>query len=201
MNFILYIWLSIHIRADEHIWMQNDEKDIIRKIRQGDSKAFEKVYIEHHKKVDRYIIHFIHDTEESSNILQDVFISVWEMRERIDGELPIQQLLYRVARNKVFNYLRKSVNEKYYINYCKANHTESDLSTEEFIQYRELETIFRASIDDLPERRREIFLCSIDNGLSYKEISEKLNISENTVDSQIRNALDHIRKTIKAKFQ
>jgi RNA polymerase sigma-70 factor (ECF subfamily) len=151
--------------------MQNDEKDSIRKIRMGDSKAFEKVYIEHHKKVDRYIVHFIHDTEESLNILQDVFISVWEMRERIDEELPIQQLLYRVARNKVFNYLRKSVNEKYYINYCKENHSESDLSTEEFIQYRELETIFRESINDLPERRREIFLCSIDNGLSYKEIS------------------------------
>lgn len=181
--------------------MQNDEKDTIRKIRQSDSKAFEKVYLEHHKKINTYIFQFIHNSEESLNILQDVFISVWEMREKIDEELPIQQLLYRVAKNKVLNYLRKSVNEKYYINYCKENHSELDLSTEELIQYQELETIFRDCINNLPERRREIFLCSIDSGLSYKEISEKLNISENTIDSQIRNALDYIRKTVKAKFQ
>ncbi len=180
--------------------MQKDEKDIVRKIQKGDSKAFEKVYTEYHKSVGRYIMHFIHDIEESANILQDVFISVWEMREKIDEELPIQHLLYRIAKNKVLNYLRKAVNEKYYLNYCKENNTESDLSTEQFINYNELETIFRNSIKDLPERRREIFLYSVDNGLSYKEISEKLNISENTVDTQIRNALDYIRKTIQSKF-
>lgn len=180
--------------------MQNDEKDTIRKIRQGDSKAFEKVYFEHHKRVDRYIVHFIHDIAESANILQDVFISVWEMREKIDEELPIHHLLYRIAKNKVLNYLRKAVNEKYYLNYFKENNSDSDLSTEQLINYNELEEIIRAGIAELPERRKEIFLNSLDGGLSYKEISAKLNISENTVDTQIRNALDHLRKTIRSKF-
>jgi RNA polymerase sigma-70 factor, ECF subfamily len=180
--------------------MQN-EKEIIRKIKQGDSVAFEKVYIEHHKKIHRYIHHFLNDTEESANILQDVFISVWEMHEKLDEELPIQYLLYRITKNKVLNHLRKTVNERYYISYCKANLTESDSSTENFVNFNELDAIIRKSIIELPERRREIFLCSMDEGLSYKEISVKLNISENTVDTQIRNALNYLRKKISPDFR
>ena len=52
-------------------------------------------------------------------------------------------------------------------------------------------------ITELPERRREIFLCSIKEGLSYKEIAKKLNISENTVDTQIRNAINYLKSKMK----
>ncbi|NJO88289.1 MAG: sigma-70 family RNA polymerase sigma factor [Chloroflexia bacterium] len=88
------------------------------------------------------------------------------------------------------------IKHKAFIEYYLEGNREYSFVTEEEILFRELEEVYKNLIQDLPERRREIFVLSRQNGLTYKEIAEKLNISENTVDTQIRNALTYLRSKI-----
>ena len=176
------------------------ERNLLKRLKLGDTKAFEVLFSKYHKKLYNYVLSFVRDSFEAENVLQDVFISIWETRHKINEDLPIRSQLYWYARNKSLNTLRKSVNKQHYIDYISRIHTDTDSTTEQKIDYEELNFFMRKFINELPERRREIFLCSLDEGLSYKEIALKLDISENTVDTQIRNALDFLRDRIVKYF-
>ncbi len=175
------------------------DRKILKRIKQSDTKAFEMLYGKYHLKVYNYIRSFVRDSYEAE-ILQDVFISVWETRHKINEDMSIGALLHRIARNKSLNALRKEVNKKIYLEYLSVFSSNADSSTELKIDFEELEFFIRKFITNLPERRREIFLYSFDKGLSYKEIALKLSISENTVDTQIRNSLDYLRENILMHF-
>lgn len=176
------------------------DKNILKRIKQGDTKAFEILYEKYHLKVYNYIRSFVRDSFEAENVLQDVFISIWETRYKINENMSIGALLHKVARNKSLNSLRKEVNKKTYLEYLSVISSNADSSTELKIDFEELEFFIRKFITNLPDRRREIFLYSFDKGLTYKEIAQKLSISENTVDTQIRNSLEYLRENILLHF-
>jgi len=170
-----------------------NETLIISKIKKGDAKAFEVLFIKYHRLVFNFIYCFLKNVEATENLVQEVFVNIWEMRSELDETIQISRLLYRISKQKALNHIRKSLNERIYKDYVFQNYTDSDLSTEDTINFNELNGYIRKCIDELPERRREIFLESMDAGLSYREIALKFNISENTVDTQIRSALNYIR--------
>ena len=176
------------------------EKNILKRLKQGDTKAFEFLFKSYHKKVYNFIFTFLQDPFETENILQDVFLSLWETRHRINVETKFDPLLYRIARNKSLNCLRKILNKKNYFNYISGFYKLSEHTTERAIDYVELEFYVNKFINELPERRREIFLYSLNDGLTYKEIAQKLGISENTVDTQIRSALSFLREKISSQY-
>jgi RNA polymerase sigma-70 factor (ECF subfamily) len=174
--------------------------NILRRLKRGDTKAFEIIYNQYCLKVYNYIRSFVRDSHEAENILQEVFISLWETRYMMDETAQIGALLYLIAKNKSLNALRKEVNKKHFLEYLSVAGSISDSDTELKIEYNEMEFFVRKFIRNLPDRRRDIFLCSFDEGLTYKEIALKLSISENTVDTQIRNALEYLRENILKYF-
>ena len=176
------------------------DSNILRRLKRDDTKAFEIIYNQYHLKVYNYIRSFVRDPHEAENILQEVFISIWETRYLMDETTQFGAILYQIARNKSLNALRKEVNKKHYLEYISVTGSDSDPGTELKIDYNELEFFVRKFIRDLPDRRRDIFLYSFEEGLTYKEIALKLSISENTVDTQIRNALDYLRENILKYF-
>lgn len=177
------------------------EKIYLKKLKTGDPKAFEYFFFKYHKRVLVFIKNFISETEEAENILQDVFLSIWENKHKININLSFESFLFKIAKNKSLNCLRKTLNKKTYLSYIKENLSDFENTIDKIIDNNELEFYFYKYINELPERRREIFLASIKEGLSYKEIACKFNISENTVDTQIRNSLNYIREKIKKKFE
>ena len=180
--------------------MLYNEQLLIRNIIHDDAEAFEALYKEYHQRIFNFIFHFTKNTAETENLLQEVFINVWEMRSNLIEDLPIGKLFYKIAKQKALNSLRKVVNEQAYKNYMLQDYNETELTTEKTVHYQELNEFIQQCIKLLPDRRREIFLYSLEEGLSYKEIALKLNLSENTVDTQIRNALNFIREKIKSFF-
>jgi RNA polymerase sigma-70 factor (ECF subfamily) len=174
--------------------------NILRRLKRDDTKAFEILYNQYHRKVYNYIRSFVRDSHEAENILQEVFISLWETRNKMDETTQFGAILYQIARNKSLNALRKEVNKKHYLEYLSTTGSDFDSGTEFKIDYDEMEFFVRKFIRNLPDRRRDIFLCSFDEGLTYREIALKLSISENTVDTQIRNALEYLRENILKYF-
>lgn len=170
------------------------EKDLIKKLKKGDSFAFEVLFYKYRNKVMGFAKKMIPAQIDPEEIVQEVFVKLWLKREAVDPEKDFQSYLYSIAKNLVLDHLKSAVNRKLYF---VGEHFQQDLLDEESLDtslIQETEEKLQELINAIPERRREIFRLSRFEGLSYKQIAVRLNISENTVDSQIRNALTFLRK-------
>lgn len=170
---------------------------LVNHLRLGNPKAFEKLFLKYHRKVYYFCYSILRNREDCEGLVQNIFSDIWENRERLDSTRSFYGYLFRIARNKIYNHLRKNLNEQVYREYIINSNNSSDNKTEADLDLSELSNIIEETIGRLPPRRKEIFMLSRSEGLTYREIGRKLNISENTVDTQIRNALDFIKQELK----
>lgn len=177
--------------------MLEDEKSIIKQLINGNEKAFKQLFLFYSPKVYNFCRRFSLDRFESEEIVQIVFTSVWENRGRIDITKSFVAYLFTAARNQILNNLKKKVYLQGFIEYTLFHDTDYDYVTEETIFFKELNELLEKAIEQLPPRCREIFLLSRSQELSYREIAEKLSITESTVNTQITKALSHIRNQLK----
>ena len=166
---------------------------LILGIQKDDSESFESLYHLYHKRVYAFALSLLNSTSDAEEIVQNVFLALWIQRNSLDISSSFTSYLFGIVRYKVYDFIRQKINHEAYVKYTFEHNHEYSFITEDEISYKELEKSFQQAIQKLPERRREIFLLSRIEKLSYKEISEKLGISENTVDTQIRNALNFLR--------
>ena len=170
------------------------EKELLEKLHRGDSFAFEVLFYKYRGKIKGFATRLIPSQIDPEEIVQEVFVKVWLNKEQIDPERNFQSYLFSIARNLILDHLKSAVNRKLYF---VGEHFQQDFITEEEVEIRysaDTEEQLLSLIQQIPTRRQEIFCLSRFNGLTYKQIAEKLNITENTVDSQIRNALTFLRK-------
>lgn len=170
------------------------EKELVKKLKEGDSFAFEVLFYKYRNKVKGFAVKIVPAQVDPEEIVQEVFVKLWLKKEAVDPGKDFQSYLFSIAKHLVLDHLKSAVNRKLYF---VGEHFQQDLLIDEGQEntlQEDAEEKLQRLIDEIPERRREIFRLSRFEGLSYKQIAERLNISENTVDSQIRNALAFLRK-------
>ncbi|MDP2113497.1 MAG: RNA polymerase sigma-70 factor [Bacteroidota bacterium] len=170
------------------------EKELVKKLKEGDSFAFEVLFYKYRNKVKGFAIRLVPAQIDPEEIVQEVFVKVWLKKEAVDPEKDFQSYLFSITKHLILDHLKSAVNRKLYF---VGDHFQQDVLADEGLEsslVEHAEEKLQQLIKEIPERRREIFLLSRFEGLSYKQIAERLNISENTVDSQIRNALNFLRK-------
>jgi len=175
----------------------NNESTWIKKLKNGDKKAFEVVF-EHYKN---YLYLFIRKAlpseEDPEGIVQEVFISLWLNRANLDENKPLKPWLFTIAKNQIYDHLRKIYSKRKYLDSLLSDYSANPDSAANEVEYREFERYLSKKINQLPERRREIFKLSKLEGKSYREIATLLKISENTVDMQMRSANRAIYQAVK----
>ncbi|KEJ87395.1 RNA polymerase sigma-70 factor, ECF subfamily [Porphyromonas sp. 31_2] len=170
-----------------------EERQIIKSLKEGDREAFSMLYKQYWEKVYHFCGLYLNNRDVAEDVVQEVFIKVWESREFIREDDNFKGLLFIITRNLIFNHHRKNVNEDFYkMTVLSAMDTSYDLE-EEITAYNLGEYIDHL-IEELPERRRVIFNLSRKEHKSYKEIAFQLNISEKTVENQISEALKFLKK-------
>lgn len=173
------------------------EKELVKKLSEGDSFAFEVLFYKYRNKVKGFAVKMVPAQVDPEEIVQEVFVKLWLKKEALNPDKEFQSYLFSVAKNLILDHLKSAVNRKLYF---VGEHFLQDLLFDEGPenQIRDgVEEKLQQLINEIPERRREIFRLSRFEGLSYKQIAERLKISENTVDSQIRNALAFLRKELR----
>lgn len=178
--------------------MRTITKNLWRKIKKSDVKAFGSLYQSFFSPLCIYAYGFIPDEEFVKEIVNDVFLKIWNKRREIDIIYGIKSYLYRCVHNQCIDHLAI---KKGFGQHQKVNITDKIIELagqdEEYIlmqiSMKNLERDVMYSIDQLPPRCKEIFMLSRFELLSYTEISEKLNISVNTVKTQMSRALDSLR--------
>ena len=172
----------------------NDELELFRKIAGGDELAFEQVFHRYTPKLLSFIKKITRNDSLSAELIQETFMRLWMKREQLkDIENP-SAWIYRIASNLSLNYLQKQSNRKQLL--YKMAPVENAASPEDLIDVKELNQIIKEAIDQLPERRQEVYRLSREAGLSHQQIADKLNISVNTVKNQIVTSLKFIQQSI-----
>lgn len=170
------------------------EKELVKKLKEGDSFAFEVLFYKYRNKVKGFATKMVPSQIDPEETVQEVFIKLWLKKEMIDPEKDFQSYLFSIAKNLILDHLKSAVNRKLYF---VDEHFQQDILSDESLDGTvpvDFEEQILSLIEQIPERRREIFRLSRFEGMTYKQIAERLNITENTVDSQIRNALAFLRK-------
>lgn len=158
---------------------------------------FEAVYVKFYPRMLRFAAEYISSEEDSENIVQDIFTTLWERKSVITVRTSIETYLFNLTKNRCIDFLRHNVvaddykSEQYLM--LKALQLLPDRDTTE----EEIERIVDDAIRKLPPRCREIFMKSRFEGKKYREIAAELHLSESTVETQMGIALRKLRGKLK----
>ena len=158
--------------------------------------AFENFFKSYYADLCNYAFGFLKEKTDAEEVVQDVFFTIWENRQKITIESSLKSYCYKSVRNKCLNIIKhieirethKVHNEREILN--TQNHTPMDYEQEE------LQQRINTAIEALPEIRQKVFKLSRYEGLKYKEIAEKLNISVKTVEVHMSKALSQLREAL-----
>ena len=169
----------------------------IRKLKAGNQAAFESIYDCFSQKVYSIAMRFGLSRDDANEVVQDVFIKLWNHRSTLKENLSIKAYLFTITKNTLINRQKKLAYEIAYKKYLEKQDLKSFLDTEDDIFYSDLEQLAETAIDKLPVQQKEIFLLSKKENIPSKEIADKLNLSLRTVENQIYRAAKKIRETLK----
>lgn len=161
-----------------------EDKTIASRIKKGDREAFATFFNKYRRRVYYFSLKYTGDPEESEELVQSVFVSIWEHRRLIDKKKSLKNYLYRSVVNSIYNFLKKrAIRRAFMIQELKKPEGASD--PYEQIFFNDLEEKFDQIILSLPLHQQRIMYYRKQQGLSLKEIAQKLNVSVRTVENQI----------------
>lgn len=173
--------------------MNMHDSELLQKISQGNEESFTEAFDRYYPGLCYYADKFIHDTDESRSLVQEVFVNLWIKRNKLVIEQSLKAYLFESVRNSAIDYLKHKLVETKYLK--EAPH-ESVSFDRNLIEEAELNARINSAIESLPKKCREIFtLCRFEE-LRYSEIAQKLGISIKTVEMQMGIALKKLRSKL-----
>lgn len=166
----------------------------IAALRKGDMAAFENLYQALGPKLYAFALRLCGQKEDAEEIVQEVFLKVWERRHLLDEGQNLDGYLYSIARNKVYNRARRRVYEFAFTEYMAATGTGTGCFTEEAVAYRDLVKLLEEACATLPPVRRRVFVMSRVEGKSNSEIAQLLHTSNSNIENHLNKALKFIKE-------
>lgn len=159
---------------------------------------FQALYDRYFEKVFKFTFRATKDIGEAEDLAQEVFLKMWQNRDSFASNIPHEVQLLTIARQLVINqYKRNIIRQKVYSSWYEEKQTFSSAdNADQILLTSELSARYQQALAELPERRREIFEKSRIEGLSYDQIAEELQITRNTVETQISKALRSLREKL-----
>jgi RNA polymerase sigma-70 factor (family 1) len=174
-----------------------NEKELLLLVSRGDENAFTQLFLQWHRLLAGYIFRITESKELTEEIVQDVFTKIWVIRETMTSINNFRHFLIVVSRNQAFDTLKKQLRAKELrLNWEKENEQEM-ITPDDDVETTRLSIIDKA-IDSLPSRRKQIYLLSRHERLSYKQIAAELGISKESVKTHLKLAAGSITAFIRA---
>jgi RNA polymerase sigma-70 factor (ECF subfamily) len=173
-----------------------------RRLKGSDRQAYERVFRALHENLFRYALHITGEDGAARDVVQEVFLDLWDMRERLDPDRSLEALLYRMVRNKAYNRQRdrrtqaakrEQLQQERVLQHQEVDRPDSGLGGND-----QLHVKLRAWIDELPARQREALTLSRFEGLTHDEIATVMDISPRTVNNHVVRALKSLRDQLHA---
>ncbi len=180
-------WTKMHLIQDD--------SELVKRVRAGDSQAFRAVYDKYHEKVYYFAVRYYHSSDDAENIVQDVFAKIWLERQKLNESLSLNNYIYTITKNHLFNINRKKIHEQKYRKYI-IDHFSAGSSFENELHFKDYKEQIDKVIEKLPAQRKKVFIMGNIEGKSNKELAGLLNLSVRTIEVHKSLALKTIRKAI-----
>ena len=178
------------------------DKAIVQQVNKGSEQAFAELYKAYYAYLNAVAIYYLQDKEVAQEVVDDVFLNVWEKRENL--VFPIHYYLVRSVQNGCLNYIRSQRalqtaldGHRDEVLFFLEEHILSTSTPLEDVELKETEAEIRRVVDNLPVKMRAVFEAYFYDGKSAEEIAEEMNLSVNTIRVQIKNALDKLKQSLK----
>ncbi|MBB6107765.1 RNA polymerase sigma-70 factor (ECF subfamily) [Mucilaginibacter lappiensis] len=179
--------------------MTSDKENLnlmLQQLQQGSEQAFTVLYDKFSKPLYRTILRLVKDEDIAQELLQDLFMKIWEKKEKINLEGSFKSFLYKVAENIVYSYFRKVAKDARLIDKLISDYVDFDTNAEELIIAKETNAMLQRAIECLPTQRQQVYILCKLQGKTHEEVSNLLGISTSTINNQIVKA----NKSVKEYF-
>ena len=175
----------------------NITNELLIRLKNGDMLAFDQIYEIYSHKLFSFVFRILKDEAGADDVVQEVFVKIWESRERLDDYKLLNSYIFTIAYNNSIDLIRKKINNNKYLEHLKISATINFTPTiVSQIEYDELNKEVEKLIVKLPERQKQVYLLHREEGLTYPEIAERLGISKNTVENHMVKALKYLRHNL-----
>jgi RNA polymerase sigma-70 factor (ECF subfamily) len=175
---------------------RKEEKQLFAELSKDNEKAFEKLFHHYYAHLCVFASRILLDDESAEEIVQEFFVKVWEKRHQLSINSSVKNYFYRSVKNLCLNLIQHSKIKLRHAQTVVSEAKDNQLKDDAFFEI-DLAQKIEESILLLPEKRRRIFKMSREEGLKYREIAEKLNISIKTVETQMSLAISTLKNKLK----
>jgi RNA polymerase sigma-70 factor (ECF subfamily) len=166
---------------------------LISELSKNNDSALEELFNYYYPRLYNFSKAFLKIENGIDDILQEVFVKIWENRKNIKSKETFNAFIYTITRNLLLNELRSRLNNQKLMTEIQKNAVAEEFASMQLIEYKEMSTKIAEVINQLPDRQKEVFKLSREDGLSHKEIAEKLGITTKTVEYHIAQSKDILR--------
>ncbi|MBB6498382.1 RNA polymerase sigma factor [Pedobacter cryoconitis] len=177
--------------------LTSQEKLLLNEISKGNEKSFRKLYDSYFHQVTAYVFKISKSDEVTVEIVQDVFLKLWQNREALTYVENIKGYIYSISRNRSIDYLRKLAKEVDLIKVLAAHHQQYDNNVDQKINANDLQLIIEQALYFLSDPKKKIFQMSKIDGMSHDEIAELMHLSKSTVKNHLSETLKYLRQYFK----
>ncbi len=177
----------------KNVQVELEERETVEKLKKGDLEAFDRIYGLYSAKLYAFGRKYLRSEADAEELVQTVFIKIWENRKKIDSELSFRSWLFTIAYNDICKQFRSRSYLQKYVAETINTGTDASSETEKGTEYQSVLDQVRKIVDTLPETQKRVFIKSRFEGRPAKEIAEEMNLTPSTVDNYISAALRLIR--------
>ncbi len=180
----------------------NKQKDITdaelaHRIKYGEKKAYQKLFDRYAPKIYQFSLSYLKNEADAEELVQDVFLKIWEKREILDASQSIKAYIFKIAVNTIYDFIRRKNIESAFNDFAKVNFNKSSNETWDTVIFEDMQISINELIAKMPEQRGRIFRLSKTKGLTNDEIAQKLNLSKRTVENQLYRAIIFLKEHLK----
>ena len=172
---------------------KDQDKQVVEQLRIGSKDAFHFLFDTFGPKIHAFAMSYLKNEADAEELLQEVFLKLWEIRANIDSSRNIKSFLFKICINLIYDFIRRKNIEQAYLDYSgKINPSFADNTWDDVI-YNDMLNNLQQLVTLMPEQRQRIFKMSKEEGLSNEEIAQQLNLSRRTVENQLYRAVSFLK--------
>lgn len=180
--------------------MQNNPgiNGIVNRLIRDDKSALDELYRYYYPRLYVFSRKFLKVEDDINDILQDVFVKIWENRRKIKNTETFNAWIFTITKNTLISYFRENIKLAEFEARVRRMATTEGLLTENVAEYEDLREKIGQLVEKLPEKRRQIFNLSREKGLSNREIALEMGISVKTVEDHMMHAIRFLKESLKS---
>lgn len=170
-----------------------DDKKLVVLLKEGNGEAYIELYNRYRRGVYSFLLRYVKVPSMAEDLLQDVFLKLWEVRHRLNPDLSFSAYLFQIARNRVFKMLKAIAHDEALRAQVLNRLSEAVTETEDRVQWQKYSQLLHSAIDALPPQRQKVFKLCREQGKTYEQVAAEMHISRHTVKEHMTLAMKDIK--------